>query len=130
MVNYCHMSWQRVFKTARHLGAPVIITDQAGDDPLIIMPLDAYENLVGTEAIKPVRKPNRRSAEPDERAESIFEIPFEDEMPIVRPKDLAEARQKEPIEPVEETEAKMGEDQGISLDERFYFEPLEDEVKK
>jgi len=125
------MSWQSVFKTARRLGAPVIVTDQAGEDPLIILPLDIYDELVGqAEVVKPIRKPSRRSAEPDERAESIFEIPFEDESPIVRSKDLAETRQKEPMEPVEETEAKEGENQGISLDERFYFEPLEDEVKK
>lgn len=125
------MSWQHVFKTARRLGTPVIVTDQAGDDPLIILPLDAYDELVGQAGVeKPVSKPNRRSVEPDERVESVFEIPIEEEPPVLRSKNLAETRQKESTEPVEETDGKEEEDQGISLDERFYFEPLEDEVKK
>lgn len=78
------MSWQRVLKTAQRLGAPVIVTDQAGNDPLIILPLDVYDDLAGqAKDADRGRKPTRRSVEPDERVESVFEMPFEDELPIM-----------------------------------------------
>jgi hypothetical protein len=122
-----HMSWQKVFKTARRLGAPVIVTDQAGLDPMIILPLDAYESLLG-EPSKPKRPSRDRLGEPDE---SIFEFAQDESLPVMNFKDLPQPSQKD------EKEAEAGspesEEAGnpeISLEERFYFEPLDDEIKK
>lgn len=40
------MSLQRVLELARRQGAPVIVTDVAGREPLVILPLEAYEQLL------------------------------------------------------------------------------------
>jgi hypothetical protein len=40
------MSWKRIFRTARKVGAPVIITDENGKKPQVILPLDIYEALI------------------------------------------------------------------------------------
>ncbi len=40
------MSWKRIFKTARKVGAPVIIADEDGKRPQVILSLDIYEALI------------------------------------------------------------------------------------
>jgi len=41
-----NMSWKRIFRTARKVGAPVIIADEDGKKPQVILPLDEYEMLI------------------------------------------------------------------------------------
>ncbi|MFA6099908.1 MAG: hypothetical protein WC750_03450 [Patescibacteria group bacterium] len=121
------MSWSQVFKTARRLGAPVIVTDQAGQDPLIILPLETYDGLVG-QGSPAQRQPRTRGAEPDE---SIFEFQSEEVSSTDNSKNLAKESQKVQNEvEIDGQESEVDGSQEISLDERFYFEPLEDEVKK
>lgn len=121
------MSWPQVFKTARRLGAPVIVTDQAGQDPLIILSLEIYEGLADQEGTAK-RQPRSRSTEPDE---SIFELQPEEALPVTSSRILAKESQKIQDETeIGEQEAEVGNNQEISLDERFYFEPLDDESKK
>ncbi|MDF1496662.1 MAG: hypothetical protein P1P90_01205 [Patescibacteria group bacterium] len=40
------MSWKRIFRTARKVGAPVIIADENGKRPQVVLPLDIYEALI------------------------------------------------------------------------------------
>ena len=40
------MSLQRVLELARRQAMPVVITDIAGREPLVVLPLDIYESLV------------------------------------------------------------------------------------
>ena len=40
------MSLQRVLELARRQGMPVVVTDVAGREPLVILPLDIYEGLI------------------------------------------------------------------------------------
>ncbi len=121
------MSWQKIFKTARRLGAPVIVTDQAGLDPMIVVPLETYEELIGQGggAERPFRS---KKAEIDE---SIFEIPSEEEILASDLKNFPKSSQKLQNDmEAQASEAEEGENPEISLEERFYFEPLEDEIKK
>ncbi len=39
------MSLQRVLETARKMGVPVIVTDSAGLDPIVILPLEQFEAM-------------------------------------------------------------------------------------
>ncbi len=41
------MSLQRIFNVARKLGTPIIMTDAAGLEPLVILPLDQFEAMAG-----------------------------------------------------------------------------------
>ncbi|MDD5437956.1 MAG: hypothetical protein PHC70_02310 [Patescibacteria group bacterium] len=121
------MSWPKILKTARRLGAPVIVTDQAGLDPMIILPLEAYEGLIGED--EGAKRPSRSKR--GEIDESIFEIPSEEGMPIMNLDEMPQPSQKdEKLEALKGQESEEGENPEISLEERFYFEPLEDEIKK
>lgn len=40
------MSWKRIFRTARKVGAPVIIANEDGKKPQVVLPLDIYEALI------------------------------------------------------------------------------------
>lgn len=132
------MSWQKIFNTARRFGTPVIVTDQAGVDPMVILPFDIYEGLisesggVNTYATKPkTKKGLDRMADPDVSTESVMEIPYED----------VENQKNGSVEPfnslktIKKTEeltdlSPDSLEDDISLEERFYFEPMEDEIKK
>jgi hypothetical protein len=39
------MSWQRILESARRNGFPVIVTDIAGREPMVVMPFDAFEEM-------------------------------------------------------------------------------------
>ena len=72
------MSFQRIFDMVRRQGMPMIVTDQAGKSPLVVLPFEVYEALMGEGATK--------------------------------------------------SEPKLSPE--ISLEERFYIEPLEDQENR
>jgi hypothetical protein len=39
------MSFQRILESARRMGAPLIVTDAAGREPMVVMSLQTYERL-------------------------------------------------------------------------------------
>lgn len=39
------MSWQRILESARKNGFPIIVTDIAGREPMVVMPFDAFEEM-------------------------------------------------------------------------------------
>ena len=92
-----HMSWQRIFETARKQGIPVIVTDGAGRDPLVILPLDQFEALTESTVKEPKIEPTPESLRPE---------------PTIAPPD--EKKLVSELMP------------GLSNEERFYLEPVED----
>ena len=75
------MSFQRIFDMVRRQGMPMVVTDDTGKEPVVVLPFEVYEALMeGGEVKKPVKAP----------------------------------------EPEVE----------ISLEERFYVEPLEDQENR
>lgn len=143
------MSWKRILRAARRMGAPVIVADEQGSDPLVIMPLEMFERspvpqqrptstgIPGPEeTVVEYRTETRRASgnkvsEPDERAASAFEtLPIESEPE----RDLPVEGQKFSSPNVESAimRAKSEEIDAaeIPLEERFYFEPLDDGMKK
>ncbi len=40
------MSLQRTFEMARRHGMPIVVTDPNGKDPMVVLPLEAYETLL------------------------------------------------------------------------------------
>lgn len=130
------MSWQKIFKAAHRLKAPVIFTDQDGKDPMVILPLNRYEELLdqgGSESRLESSQIGERYTGPDDRTLSVFELPYE-EPEAPKAKVLAKKKDAMVSSPVEQGAdiplPVAPEIPEISLDERFYFEPLEDEPKK
>jgi len=88
------MSLQRVLETARRTGTPVIVTDVAGREPLVVLPLEQFEALTGESKHVATEKGSARAEEVPLRIETLsVNLP-------------------------------TGED--LSLEERFYLEPIED----
>ncbi len=101
------MSWQRILEVARRQGTPIIVSDIAGREPMVILPFDEYERLIDQRS--PPITPRARS---EEIAANIAEA-FESE--------LASVDAEEPI--------KSKENEEMSLEERFYLEPLDEPQK-
>jgi hypothetical protein len=40
------MSFQRIFELVRRQGMPLVVTDEAGKQPLVVLPFDMYEALM------------------------------------------------------------------------------------
>jgi hypothetical protein len=40
------MSFQRIFEMVRRQGMPLVVTDEAGKEPVVVLPLEVYEALV------------------------------------------------------------------------------------
>ncbi|MBU2613121.1 hypothetical protein KJ925_01500 [Patescibacteria group bacterium] len=121
------MSLQRVLETARKTGTPVILTDVAGREPLVILPLEQFEAMagVGSDGGKSSHR------EPSVRKEHSFS-PKKSHIETVDEAfaEMAAERLKSRVEDVAvqiETLVDSGvEKSEIPLEERFYLEPVED----
>lgn len=105
------MSLQRVFESARKMGVPVIVTDPSGRDPMVVLPLEQFEALNQTDEMPKVR-PSAPvpAAEPVRIAEKPRNIQKMQEMPL--PSEMSFSQ---------------GPGPEISLEERFYLEPSDDD---
>ncbi len=132
------MSWKRILKAARKLGTPVIIADESGSDPFVVMTLSKYEDLVEENVL--LENTGLRSEEfggdseddmraLDPRLEQVFE-----EQALEEPVNFAEQTEEMPgvpfAEPVSEEQENPKTKGEMPLEDRFYFEPLDDEFKK
>jgi len=128
------MSWKRILQTARRLGAPVIVTDERGHEPLIIMPLDAYESPTGAGRPAPIFQPPTRSVKfsgPDDRTAGAFEAMAEFDLPgLDLPLDGEKIKESVVEEEARTSVRAADETAEIPLEDRFYFEPVDDEFKK
>lgn len=93
---------QHVFESARKLGLPIIVTDPSGRDPMVVLPLDQFEAMAeGT---------------PVDRRASLKPAPILGGM-------------TSPMPVLEDLPPSVQENAEITLDERFYLEPVDDESK-
>lgn len=126
------MSLNHILKTARKLGIPVVITNERGETPQVVMPFDDFASMVGISS--PVGSRNRPHLAFDEdEDDGIFEDDFEEEDDVGIRGNIADLDDHFTIEPnVEEelpqeiplTDSAPTDDK--SLEDRFYFEPEED----
>jgi hypothetical protein len=111
------MGLNHILDTARKLGIPVIITNDRGDSPQVVMPFEDFASMVGVSTSMNKRpRMSKSDDEDDEIAQALA--------------DLA----KEEMERGAHTDGMATDDIEIPKDERFveenfYFEPLEDEAK-
>src|SRR5688572_11037212 len=116
------MSFQRILETARRMGSPLIVTDAAGREPMVVMSLQTYERLsevAPTLAPKPVAQ---SMSEPTVTELSSMPAP---QAPVKQ--ESAPDLQEIAIQVMESPE--MAQDSEISMEERFYLEPMDEEAK-
>lgn len=103
------MSFQRIFETARRMGSPLVVTDPAGREPMVVMTLEAFERM--GDGLSPEIRQSVPKSKPT--------IPVQDEVRV------------EPVAQVNEMIIEvMGEQEKpeiseISMEERFFLEPEE-----
>lgn len=108
------MSLQHIFESARKLGVPVIVTDVGGREPMVVLPLEQFEAMAGEAPGKPKPRPavhDDGSKIPAIVAEDHVRPPIVEDIPSMGA----------PAVPP------LPENDEMSLDERFYLEPLDDE---
>ncbi len=106
------MSLQRIFESARKLGLPVIVTDPAGREPMVVLPLEQFEAMAG--------------------AGEMREIPVEPVAPPQKTPIVEELATFDAISPTVEAEAFSSvldtvHPSEISLEEGFYLERADDQ---
>lgn len=109
------MSWQRILETARRNGFPIIVTDVAGREPMVVMPLDTYEALTsqGENGLEDFGY----QSYPEEPGFRTEEEPILNEL---------EEDTREKAEPTF-VEAQVESGDGLALEDRFFLEPVEDQ---
>ncbi len=112
------MGLNHILDTARKLGIPVIITNDRGESPQVVMPFEDFASMVGVSTS--VNKRPRVSKTEDEHDEIAQALA-----------DLA----KEEMERGARATGGAPEELGLEKEERFveenfYFEPLEEEAKQ
>ena len=126
-----NMSWQRILESARKNGFPVIVTDIAGREPMVVMPFDTFEEM------NEVYQSSLDSWE-EERGEefeySDIESGSDETIESSIPAYGAEATQEGSVseEPSkssmrEKPEGNMNEVSHLPMEERFYLEPVDDQ---
>ncbi len=83
------------------MGVPVIVTDPAGREPMILLPLEQFEAMAGESPVRRESGVGRRK----EDAETQFSAP----------------ERSIPLNVAESSES------GIPLEDRFYLEPTDDQ---
>ncbi len=131
------MSWQRIFELARRQKAPLIVTDIAGREPVVVLPFAQYEQLL--ETVRPLTQPRHVSI-------PVASHPVDSAPPQLRQVEEEEGvRLEQLIEPIttalpgsdmvpravptnDIVTTEMGRDDQL-LEENFYFEPVEEGQK-
>jgi hypothetical protein len=115
------MSLQRVLETARRTGTPVIITDVGGREPMVVMPLEQFEALTSEAPSRPTgHSAGHLSLSKEERVERVLA-----EMAATR----SEERANDAAHKIESLSIEVPADD-LTLEERFYLEPVEDKAKE
>jgi len=122
------MSFQRILETARRMGSPLIVTDAAGREPMVVMTLQMYERI--GEGVSQVEVRQSQNAKPESEEPTVTEFatmalqaPSQASDKVEPPLLLREIA----INVMESPE--MAQDSEISLEERFYLEPSDEESK-
>lgn len=120
------MSFQRILETARRMNSPLIVTDAAGREPMVVMTLQAYERL-GEGVLQTASPPKTQNVKLDSEEPKVTEF-----VPVSAP-DISSRQETGPvlqeiaIQVMESSE--MAQDSEISMEDRFYLEPMDEESK-
>ena len=112
------MSFQRVLETARKTGFPVIVTDIAGREPMVILPLEQFEGMLETGETSG-RSPSKEA----QHSQEIVTVPISESVSSSQAEKLAKEPGSVRLEAISESPSDEGE---IPLEERFYLEPVDD----
>ena len=129
-----NMSWQRILESARKNGYPVIVTDIAGREPMVVMPFDtfeemnevylsAFESWQDSEEYEYTELDSDENYHPEEPPESASPVMPPDVFEGVADSDSgaqSEVSQTSHIEPNDEVSH-------LSMEDKFYLEPVEDD---
>ncbi len=124
------MSWQRILESARKNGFPVIVTDIAGREPMVIMPFDAFEELneahqVSLETWEDEAEDYEYSSLDDEQPEAGFTTSAE-QTKVTPMKEEPPSKSVESPS-LEEIPGSSQEVSHLSMEDRFYLEPVDDQ---
>jgi hypothetical protein len=112
------MSLNHILDTARKLGIPVVITNERGESPQVVMPFEDFASMVGVS--RPItgkpRVTDKVEAEEgrDEIAQALADLTIE----------RIEHEVEEPVSPSGAGAPEASDER--FLEDNFYFEPLED----
>lgn len=115
------MSINKILETAGRLGIPVVITNDRGESPQVVMPFEDFAAMVGipgTTASKPHVHQNGGTETEDEVARALADLTLERMQEHMQ--DPTGGSSSATKKRVEATDASF-------LEENFYLEPLEDE---
>ena len=106
-----NMSLSHVLKNEKKYGFPVVFTDSEGHDPYVLLPFDQFDAMMSGSLSSEVVMPR------------VVEDVIEDEMETQRnTKIQSTAETLEKSSPIFENSAVLSEE------EKFYLEPIDDEV--
>ncbi len=106
------MSIQRVFESARKLGVPVIMTDPAGREPMVVLSLEQFEAMIGEGHPAHSQQPAHPQSVPVSPAISGQQVNHVTKIPL---------------DTQESLDSSDTDSSDIPLEERFYLEPVDDE---
>lgn len=109
------------------MGSPLIVTDAAGREPMVVITLQAFERLSevasGQKSIKSIKSAMSAQEEPTVTEFASMPAPEPAPAKTESPSLLREIA----IQVMDSPE--MAEESEISLEERFYLEPMGEETK-
>lgn len=113
------MSLKHILDTARKLGIPVVITNEQGESPQVVMPFEDFASMVGVSrpiSGKPrVTERKAKEEEKNEIAQALADLTME----------RIEHETRDDTSPTGSGELQDVPDERF-LEDNFYFEPLED----
>jgi hypothetical protein len=120
------MSLDHILDTARKLGIPVIITNDRGQSPQVIMPFEDFASMVGVSTPPGKRTRVSKAEDNDEEDQKIAQA-----LADMTRETMEYEISKEPEEESERSiQKESNENTEAFMEEKFYFEPLEDEQEK
>ena len=120
------MSLQHILGTARKLGIPVVITNDRGESPQVVMPFEDFASMVGVQMSKTPQPQSRREIVTEQIEDDFSDLNL-DEIEEIPMGDLSELEREEIGEIDREGD---GKEEGKSLEDEFYFEPIDDKERQ
>ncbi len=122
------MSWQRILEVARRRGMPIVVTDIAGREPMVLLPFEQYEQLL--EKDSSIFQRRETETLPDLQIPSVEGTLREE--PVLSGVDagqpIIQKAKKSTISAVERGQD-TNVDESLNMEERFYLEPIEETQK-
>ena len=126
---------QRILETSRKLGLPVIVTDVAGREPMVVLPLEQFEAMAGAGS-EPVAAPAARDqAEAENRSYTTNRSnrtyspaggaqPQAADATYEAALGVLERHAEQSLQNASKKDEKTDEE--LPMEDRFYIEPLDD----